>query len=129
MDILNIFPIIGMLLIVIIAIMTILVACGLPLGEFTMGGQHRILPKKYRIFAIISFIVQLFAIIIILQAGGFISLWFSIKVTKYICIFFATYLSVNVIMNLLSKSKKEKYIMTPLSLIVAVCFWVTALKI
>ena len=122
------FPIIGMILFAIIAIMTILVACGLPLGEFTMGGQHRILPKKYRIFAIISFIVQLFAIIIILQAGGFISLWFSIKITKYICIFFAAYLSLNVIMNLLSKSKKERCVMTPLSLVTAICFWITALN-
>ena len=129
MDVLNIFPIIGVILFAIIAIMTILVACGLPLGEFTMGGQHRILPKKYRIFVIISFIVQLLAIIIILQAGGFISLWFSIKVTKYICIFFAVYLLLNGIMNLLSKSKKEKYIMTPLSLIAAICFWITVLKI
>ena len=123
------FSIIGMGLFVIISIITILVACGLPLGEFTMGGQHRILPKKYRIFAISSFIIQLFAIIIILQAGGFISLWFSIKITKYICIFFAVYLSLNVIMNILSKSKKEKIIMTPLSLIVAICFWITAFKI
>ena len=129
MDILNLFSITGMILFAIIAIMTVLVACGLPLGEFTMGGQHRILPPKYRIFAIISFIVQLFAIIIILQTGGFISLWFSIKTTKYICIFFAVYLSLNIIMNLLSKSKKEKYIMTPLSLFAAICLWITAIKI
>ena len=128
MDVLNIFPIIGMLLFALIAIMTILVTCGLPLGEFTMGGQHRVLPKKYRTFSIISFIVQLFGIIIVLQTGGFITLWFSIKVTKYICIFFAAYLSLNVIMNLLSKSKKEKYLMTPLSIITAICFWVTAFK-
>ena len=57
----------------IIAIMTVLVACGLPLGEFTMGGQHKILPKKFRLAAIISVAIQIFAIIIILQAGGFYS--------------------------------------------------------
>ena len=123
------FAIIGMIAFTIIAVMTILVACGLPLGEFTMGGQYRVLPKRLRIFAVISCIVQLFAIIIILQAGGFIPLWFSIRVTKYICLFLAAYLSTNVFTNLLSKSKKEKYIMTPLSLIATICFWIIALQI
>lgn len=30
-------------------------------------------------------------------------------------------------LQFISKSKKEKYVMTPLSAISAVCFWITAL--
>ena len=122
------FSILGAVLFGIIAIMTVLVACGLPLGEFTMGGQHKILPKKFRVMAVISVAIQIFAMIIILQAEGFISLWLSFKVTKYICFFFAAYLSLNTIMNMISKSRKEKYVMTPFSLIVGICFWITALQ-
>ena len=114
--------IIGAVLFGIIAVMTVLVACGLPLGEFTMGGQHKILPEKFRVAAVISVVIQIFAMIIILQAGGFISLWWSFKITKYICFFFAAYLSLNTIMNMLSKSKKEKYVMTPISLIAGIYF-------
>lgn len=66
--------------------------------------------------------------IIILQAGGFISLWLPFKVTKYICFFFAVYLSLNTIMNMISKSRKEKYAMTPLSFIAGICFWITAFQ-
>jgi len=120
------FSILGAVLFGVIATMTVLVACGLPLGEFTMGGQHKILPKKLRVVAVISVAIQIFAMIIILQAGGFISLWLSFKVTKYICFFFAAYLSLNTVMNMISKSRKEKYVMTPLSLIAAICFWITA---
>ena len=120
--------ILGAVLFGVIAIMTVLVACGLPLGEFTMGGQHKILPKKLRVAAVISVAIQIFAMIIILQAGSFISFWFSFKVTKYICFFFAAYLSLNTIMNMISKSRKEKYVMTPLSLIVGICFWITAFQ-
>ena len=120
------FSILGAVLFGVIATMTVLVACGLPLGEFTMGGQHKILPKKLRVVAVISVAIQIFALIIILQAGGFISLWLSFKVTKYICFFFAAYLSLNTVMNMISKSRKEKYVMTPLSLIAAICFWITA---
>ena len=122
------FSILGAVLFGVIAIMTVLVACGLPLDEFTMGGQHKILRKKFRAVAVISVAIQIFAMIIILQAGGFISLWLSFKVTKYICFFFAVYLSLNTIMNMISKSKKEKYVMTPISLIAGICFWITALQ-
>ena len=97
------FSILGAVLFGVIAIMTVLVACGLPLGEFTMGGQHKILPKNFRVMAVISVAIQIFAMIIILQAGGFIPLWLSFKVTKYICFFFAAYLSLNTIMNMISK--------------------------
>ena len=122
------FSILGAVLFGVIAIMTVLVACGFPLGEFTMGGQHKILPKKFRVMAVISVAIQIFAMIIILQAGGFISLWLSFKVTKYICFFFAVYLSLNTIMNMISKSRKEKYVMTPLSFIAGICFLITAFQ-
>lgn len=120
--------ILGAVLFGVIVIMTVLVACGLPLGEFTMGGQHKILPKKFRVVAIISVFIQMFAVIIILQDGGFISLCLSFKVTKYICFFFAAYLSLNTVMNMISKSRKEKYVMTPLSFIAGICFWITAFQ-
>ena len=122
------FSILGAVLFGIIATMTVLVACGLPLGEFTMGGQHKILPKKFRLAAVLSVAIQIFAMIIILQAGGLLPLWFSFKITKYICFFFAAYLSLNTIMNMISKSKKEKYVMTPISLIAGICFWITAFQ-
>ena len=122
------FSILGAVLFGVIAIMTVLVACGFPLGEFTMGGQHKILPKKFRVMAVISVAIQIFAMIIILQAGGFISLWLSFKVTKYICFFFAAYLFLNTVMNMISKSRKEKYVMTSLSLIAGICFWITAFQ-
>lgn len=122
------FAILGAVIFGVIATMTVLVACGLPFGEFTMGGQHKILPKNLRVAAVISVAIQIFAMIIILQAGGFIPLWFSFKVTKYICFFFAAYLSLNTIMNMISKSRKERFVMTPLSLIAGICFWITAFQ-
>ncbi len=111
----------------IVIILSVLIICGLPLGELTMGGQYKVFPKKLRAVLVTQLILQIFFVIIILQMGGFIPLWFSRNVTKIICIVMAVYLSINTVMNFISKSKKEKYIMTPLSLISAVCFWITAL--
>lgn len=111
----------------IVIVLSVLIICGLPLGELTMGGQYKVFPKKLRFALMTQLILQILFVVIILQMGGFIPLWFSYDVTKIICIIMAVYLSLNTIMNLISKSKKEKYIMTPLSLISAICFWITAL--
>lgn len=122
--------IIGAITLLIVIVLSVLIICGLPLGELTMGGELlENLPKKFKIIIAVSqLILQLFFVVIVLQAGGIIPLWFSAKVTKIICVVLAVYLSLNTIMNFISKSKKEKYIMTPLSLISAICFWITALQ-
>ena len=111
----------------IVIVLTFLIICGLPLGELTMGGQYKVFPKKLRIILVMQLILQIFFVVIILQMGGLIPFWFSENATKIICIIMAVYLSFNTIMNFISKSKKEKYIMTPLSAISAVCFWIITL--
>ena len=111
----------------IVIIVSILIICGLPLGELTMGGQYKVFPPKLKIVLVTQLILQLFFVIILLQMGEFIPLWFSYNVTKIIGIVMAIYLSINTVMNLISKSKKEKYIMTPLSFVTAICFWITAI--
>ena len=112
----------------IVIILSILIICGLPLGELTMGGKYKVFPRKLRIVLVAQLILQMFFVLLILQMGEFMPLWFSYNVTKIIGIVMAIYLSLNTIMNLISKSKKEKYIMTPLSFITAICFWITALQ-
>ena len=112
----------------IVIILSILIICGLPLGELTMGGQYKVFSPKLKIVLVTQLILQLFFVIILLQMGEFIPLWFSYNVTKIIGIVMAIYLSLNTFMNLISKSKKEKYIMTPLSFVTAICFWITALQ-
>ncbi|WP_105616406.1 hypothetical protein [Vallitalea okinawensis] len=120
--------ILGAVLFGIVALLTLLIGLGFPLGEFTMGGRHKVLPSNLRILCWCSLIIQMFAIIIILQAGNIIPLWFSVKTTKYIVIFFAVYLTINTIMNVSSTSRKEKFFATPLSILASISFWITGLN-
>lgn len=113
----------------VIAVLDLLITLGLPLGEFTLGGKHKVLPPKMRIASGVSFFVQIFAAVIILQVGGIVPFWFSEGISKGICYFFAAYLSLNTVMNISSKSKKERYVMTPLALLAAICFWITAISV
>ena len=112
----------------IVIILSVLLICGLPLGELTLGGQYKVYPGKLRIVLVVQLLLQAFFVITILQAGKIMPLWFSENVTKIICIIMAVYLSLNTVMNFISKSKKEKCVMTPLSLMTAICFWITALN-
>lgn len=109
----------------VVIILSFLIILGLPLGELTMGGRYMVFPKKLRIVLVSQLLLQVFFVIVILQMGGYLPLWFSHKTTRIILIVMAVYLSLNVLMNLASKSRKERLIMTPLSLIAAVCFWIT----
>ena len=118
--------IIGAVLLLAVAIMEVLLIIGLPLGEFTMGGRHKVLPPMYRILAASSVILQLFGAAMISQGGGLMNMWFAVKVTKIICFVFAGFFAVNTVMNIISPSKKEKYVMTPLAAIEACCFAITA---
>ena len=120
---------IGSILFSIVLVLYLLLALGLPYGEYAMGGKHKILPGKERIICIISVTIQSFAILILLQGGSVIRLGFSDRIVNLLCYFFAVYLSFNVLLNLLSKSKKEKLFMTPLSFVIAICFWLTALNL
>ena len=91
----------------VVIVLSILIICGFPLGELTMGGQYKVFPKKLRMVLVTQLILQVFFVVIILQMGGFIPLWFSVRVTKIIGIVMAVYLSLNTIMNFVSKSKKK----------------------
>ena len=122
----NVSSIIGAVLLLAVAVMESLLIIGLPLGEFTMGGRYKVLPPLYRIFAASSVILQLFGAAVILQGGGLMNMWFAGNVVKIICFVFSGFFAVNTVMNLISPSKKEKYVMTPLAAVEACCFAVTA---
>lgn len=108
------------------AILYILLSLGLPYGEFAMGGKYIVMPSRMRVVCAISVIIQLIAILYLLQAGHVISI--GLPFDRGVCYFFAVYLILNTVMNLISRSIKEKLVVTPLSFVTAICFWVTAMN-
>jgi hypothetical protein len=111
-----------------VAILYMLLALGFPYGDLAMGGKYKVMPKQMRAACAVSALVQLAAILFLLQAGNIISVDFLKNIAKGACYFFACYLLVNTIMNAMSKNKKEKLVMTPLSFVTAICFLITAIN-
>lgn len=122
----NIFSIVGALILGMMTVLTLLVTLGIPLGEFTMGGKYKVLPMKMRFVSGSALVIQLLAVLCVLYVGDIISLNIPFSLARGVCIFFGFYLLLNTGMNLMSFSKKEKYVMTPLALIGSICFFATA---
>ena len=119
--------IIGAVLLMVVVVMSIALILGAPLGAFTLGGRFKVFPPKLRLVLATQMLMQLFFAAILLQLDGHMAPWFSHQVTKVIGIVLAAYLTLNSFANLASKSKQEKYVMTPLSVVTAICYWINAL--
>ncbi|WP_214482257.1 hypothetical protein [Bacillus sp. SM2101] len=113
-DIFYVLSIIVAIMFAFIAVFQVLLALGVPLGEFAMGGFYKVLPKKLRIISFINAIILLFMGVVFLQHTNFLNI-FNFFPTNILVWVITVYLGLNTIKNLISKSKKERYVMTPLS--------------
>ncbi|MHA2035137.1 MAG: hypothetical protein ACW972_10505 [Promethearchaeota archaeon] len=118
--------IISVALLIGLSIFQILLAVGLPFGRFAYGGKYETLPKNLRIMSIIAIGIYIFASISVLAKAGiiFITDFLVFEIAVWI---FAIYLAFNTLTNLGSKSKSEKFVMTPISLTLAVSLFIIAI--
>ncbi|ADC52334.1 hypothetical protein BpOF4_21694 (plasmid) [Alkalihalophilus pseudofirmus OF4] len=127
MDLIYISSVIVAIFCVFVAVFQVLLSLGYPLGEFAMGGYYKVLPKKLRIVSAVNALILLFMGFIFLQHTkvlnglGFLS-------TNILVWVITIFLGLNTIANLLSRSKKEKLIMSPLSgFIFVLCLFIILL--
>ena len=121
--------VIGAILLVGVIALSVLLILGFPLGELTMGGKQKVWPKEMRPIAIGQLVLQVFALYVLLAAGGIGPVIISKGFHRAICIFFALLFSGTLVMNAFSTRNKEKYIMTPCSSIAAICFALAAVGV
>jgi len=100
------------------AILQLSLTFGAPFGEYALGGSNRILPPKMRFtscaFALVFVIVGLS----LLQITQAINSIFPNQYVKILLIAYTLFLGYAIIGNgIITRSKKEKYVMTPLSII------------
>jgi len=103
----------------------ILLALGFPFGQAAWGGKYKKLPPSFRIASLFSAGIMAFASIFVLEKAAVFSVLHSPKVVTYGIWILAVFLGLNTIGNFASRSKWEKRIMTPVSLILSLlCFTV-----
>lgn len=97
-----------------IAIFQVLLSLGYPLGEYAMGGYHKILPTKLRILSALSALLLLMMGLVFLQHTNVIG-WLPFSSTTTLVWVMTVFLGINTLTNLLSRSNKERFVMTPIA--------------
>jgi hypothetical protein len=125
--ILIITAIITCVLLFLLIIFQLLLAIGLPFGRFAYGGKYEKLPNNLRIMSLIAVGIFIFGIIVVLEQATIITIFNNELLTIIVVWIFAVYLTLNTLMNAVSKSQWEKRIMTPISFGIAVCCYILAI--
>lgn len=100
-----------------LALFQLALALGAPLGRFAWGGGHKRLPMPLRIGSMISIALYALFCAIIAERAGLVSLfpWSSVSTIGAWVV--TGYLGLGIVMNAISRSKPERYTMTPLVIV------------
>ncbi|MGY1603668.1 hypothetical protein [Geodermatophilus sp. SYSU D00815] len=104
-----------------LTVLQVALAAGAPLGHLAWGGRHRVLPRGLRIASAVSVLLYAaFAWIIATAADraeevgdhrpGYPLVWVL-----------TAYFAVGVLANAASRSRRERFVMTPVALVLALC--------
>ena len=111
-----------------LAVFQLALALGAPLGRFAWGGGHERLPTNLRIGSIISIALYALFCAIVAERAGLATL-FPMRSISDVGIWIVTgYLGLGIVMNTISRSKPERYTMTPLVIILFAMSLIVALS-
>lgn len=102
-----------------LAVFQIALAAGAPWGRFAWGGQHRVLPRNLRIGSVIAVVIYAVTAFIAWERVGASTVLPVPFVQVAMWVLFA-YFALGIVMNAISRSKPERYTMTPVVAVLAV---------
>ncbi len=111
----------------VLAVFQLALACGAPLGRFAWGGQHDVLPSRLRRGSVIAVVLYAAFSLVLLAASGVLVIPVLEPVSILLCWMIVIYLSIGTVMNLLSRSKPERFVMTPIAAVLALLGLIVAL--
>lgn len=95
-------------------------AAGAPLGRFAWGGQNPgVLPRRLRIASAASILIYVLVVIPAFDLAGILDV-VPDGVAQVAAWGVFAYLALGVVMNAISRSKAERYTMTPVALVLAI---------
>ena len=110
-----------------LAVFQLALALGAPLGRFAWGGQHRVLPTKLRVGSLVSVVIYAITALLALDKVGVIDVVPDVVSDVGMWVVFA-YFVLGIPLNAISRSKAERYTMTPIVIVLAVLSLLVALS-
>lgn len=103
-------------------------AMGAPLGRFAWGGGHGRLPIGLRIGSLVSLLIYAAFALVVLERAGLVRILPDVSIAGIGIWVIVGYSALGILMNAISRSKPERYTMTPLALALGVLALVVALS-
>lgn len=120
--------VLGLLILLGLTIFQIALIFGAPIGDYAWGGQHKVLTTKLRIGSVTSIVAYVvFAAFLVSKAG----VWPIItnpNVLNTGMWAIVGYFTLGIVLNFISRNKKERALMTPVAALLAVSFFIVALS-
>lgn len=111
-----------------VMVLQLVLALGFPLGQAAWRGQYRVLPTKLRWASLATVVVLGLAAWVVLVRAGLVfpgTETVAVGVATWV---FAGFWSLNTVGNLASRSPVERFAMTPVALLLVICFIIVALS-
>jgi len=118
--------VVAMCVLVLLMSFQALLALGMPLGKAAWGGEHRVLPANLRWASLAAVLILAVAAWMLLARAGLLPPGTDARIVRILTWCFGGYFTLNIVMNLLSKSFLERLIMTPVAVVLVVCFFIVA---
>lgn len=109
-----------------LALFQIALAAGAPWGRFAWGGQHRVLPRNLRIGSVVSILIYAIIAFIAWERVGTSALLPDTVAQIAMWVVFG-YFTLGILMNVISRSRPERFTMTPIVTVLAVLSLLIAL--
>jgi hypothetical protein len=109
-----------------LAVFQLALACGAPLGRFAWGGQHRVLPARLRLGSVVAIVIYALIGILALDRASVIDVVPDLVSTIGMWVAFG-YFVLGIPLNAISKSKPERFTMTPVVTVLAILSLLVAL--
>jgi len=108
-----------------LTVMQVLLIAGASIGEYAWGGQHRVLPSRLRVAAVVAIVLYAVFAALLLSRGGILPGGSSAVVVVGGWVLFG-YAVLSVLANLVSKSRKERNVQAPISILLAISIGLVA---
>lgn len=117
--------VVALVLLAALTVLQVLLVFGAPLGRFAWGGQHEVLPTRLRVGSVVSVLsYAAIAILLLSRAGVIGGDGTFVRVTTWVIF---GYSCLGILMNAISRSRPERFTMTPVVTLLALATLVIAL--
>lgn len=105
----------------------LLLILGKPLGEYAWGGQHKILPRGLKFGSAVAIVLYFIFTLFLISKAEVVPVITNPGVLDTGMWIITGYFFLGVAVNAISRSKKERKVMVPVSLLLALSFLTVAL--